>query len=311
MALKMHAMKDLNDLRVFERVALLGSFSGAAKVLGMPKSSVSRSIGRLEAELGTRLFQRNTRDVVLTAPGTALLERCAAILDRVVETMDYFNGLGDAPRGRLRVTAGMGFGVNVLAGLIPGFLQAHPQVDVWLDLSTHHADLIAAQVDVAVRLGPMADSRLVARKLGAMQRFLCASPAYLERHPAPAEPADLAGHAVVEMPGVDGRPRAWTLTRNGDTRTVELQPRVEVNEALAIHRLVLNGAGIGCVSGYLCAPDFEAGRLVRLLPGWTLPAVEVNAVFPSSRSLSPLVRAFVDYLAAHSRPGEGWQVEPL
>ena len=302
-------MRDLNDLRVFERVAFLRSFSAAARALGMPKSSVSRGIARLESELGTRLFQRTTRDVELTAAVVTLQDRCSAILSRVDETMEFFNTLRGEPRGHLKVSAGIGFGINVLAYIIPSFLKRYPGIECSIDLSSRQVDLVAERVDVSIRLGPMPDSRLVTRRLGVLRRYLCAAPAYLASTSIPSRPDELAEHVQIEMPGTDGRPRTWQFTRDGITADVDLKPRVTVNDALAIHRLIQNGAGLGCVSGYLCAPDFAAGRLVRLLQEWTLPLVEVNAVFPSSKALSPVVRTFVDFLAASSVPGHSWQDE--
>jgi DNA-binding transcriptional LysR family regulator len=302
---------DLNDLRVFERVGSLLSFSAASRVLGIPKSSVSRSVARLEATLGTRLCQRTTREVLLTEPGVALMERCADIMGRVEEAVDYVGGLAAAPRGLLRITAGIGFGVNVLAEQLPRFLQLYPDVSITLDLTSKTIDLVAEGVDVAIRLGPMVDSQFVALKLGSLGRYLCASPAYIERRGAPVALEELCYHDTVEMPGSDGRPRRWSFSCGDATKAVEIHPRFCVNEALTIHRSVVNGAGIGVISGYLCAPEIAAGRLVRLFPEWKLDPVEVNVVFPSRRELSPTVRAFVDFMKDASRPGELWQDDPL
>lgn len=305
-------MVDLNDLRVFEKVASLRSFSAASRALGLPKSNVSRSVARLETELGTRLLQRTTREVALTEPGILLKERCIDILARVGETIDYVGNLRAMPRGHLKVTAGIGFGLNVLSELLPRFLERYTDIDVSLELTSRSVDLVAEGVDVAIRLGPMPDSRLVATRLGAMQRYLCAAPTYLKRRGSPRTLDDLRDHDVLEMPGVDGRPRAWTFTdKAGEAVRIEMQPRLSVNEAVTIYRLVVNGAGLGVLSGYLCAPGIEAGHLVRLLPEWTLPAVEVSAVFPSNRELSPIVRAFVVFLKDASKPGQSWQDDPL
>lgn len=305
-------MVDLNDLRVFGTVASALNFSAAARSLGMPKSSVSRSVARLEANLGTRLLQRTTREVALTESGTALRDRCVDILSRVDETVGYVGTLSaGGPKGLLRVSTGIGFGINVLSELLPQFLERYADVAVSLELTSRPVDLVAESIDVAIRLGPMPDSQLVARRLGAMQRYLCAAPLYLERRGAPRTLEDLHSHDIVEMPGVDGRPRRWTFSNSsGETRSIEAQPRVSVNDALTIHRLVANGAGLGCLSGYLCTPDIEVGRLVRLFPKWALPAVEVSIVFPSNRELSATVRAFVDFLKAASAPGKSWQGDP-
>ena len=296
---------------MFEKVASLKSFTAAARALGLPKSNVSRAIARLEEELGTRLFQRTTRDVVLTLTGQALLERSTDIIANLSDALAYVRSLAGEPRGLLKISAGIGFGVNVLAEQLPEFLLLYPDIEIALDLESRSADLVAEAVDVAVRLGPLAESGLVAVKLGAMRRYLCAAPAYLERKGTPSAIDDIGGHDTIDMPGPDGRTRRWTFSRGGETVRVETKPRISVNEALTIHRLVSNGAGLGILSGYICAPQIMKGRLVHLFPDWSPPAVEVSLVFPSRRELSPVVRAFVDYMKEVSRPGILWMKDPL
>jgi DNA-binding transcriptional LysR family regulator len=298
---------DLADLQVFERVAALNSFSQAARALGLPKSTVSRSIARLEEALRARLFHRSTRRVTLTAAGIALRVRAREIVERADEALAYVGSLAEGPRGQIRINAGVGFGLNVIADALPAFLARYPEVDVTLDLESRAADIVGEAIDIAVRLGPLPDSALIATRLGAMRRYLCAAPTYIEARGLPASIAALEGHAIVEMPGSDGRARPWRFTRNGEEARIALHPRVTVNEALTIHRLVLGGAGIGILSAYLCAPAFADGRLVRLLPEWTPPPVEVSLVFPSKRELSPAVRAFADFLKETSQHGALWQ----
>ena len=304
-------MLDIDSLRIFEKVASLKSFSAAARALGLPKSNVSRVIARLEEELGTRLFQRTTRDVVLTLTGRALLERSTEIIANVGEALTYVRSLAGQPRGLLKISAGIGFGVNVLAEQLPAFLVLYPDIEIALDLESRTADLVAEAVDVAVRLGPLPDSGLVAVKLGEMRRYLCAAPAYLERRGTPHSIDDIRGHDTIDMPGPDGRTRPWTFSRGGETLRIETRPRLSVNEALTIHRLVSNGAGLGILSGYICAPQIVAGGLVHLFPEWSPPPVEVNLVFPSRRELSPVVRAFVDFMKQVSGPGSLWMKDPL
>jgi DNA-binding transcriptional LysR family regulator len=300
-------MLDLADLQVFERVAAHNSFSQAARALGLPKSTVSRSIARLEESLRARLFHRSTRRVTLTAAGLALRARAREIVERASEALTYVGSLAEGPRGQIRVNAGVGFGLNVIADALPAFLQRYPEVDVTLDLESRAADLVGEAIDIAVRLGPLPDSALITTRLGAMRRYLCAAPAYIEARGLPTSIAALEGHAIIEMPGSDGRARPWRFTRDGEEARVALHPRVTVNEALTIHRLVLGGAGIGILSAYLCAPAFADGRLVRLLPEWAPPPVDVSLVFPSKRELSPAVRAFADFLKATSQQGDLWQ----
>lgn len=289
-------MLDLNDLRVFEKVATLRGFSAAARELAIPKSSVSRSISRLEEELGTRLMQRTTRAVVLTAPGEALLERCSELMRGVDAAVDQVASMAGEPRGRLKVGSGIGFGVNVLADLLPAFLDRYPAADIELDLKSEFSDLVAEGFDVAIRLGPMPDSSLVAVNIGSLRRLLCATPEYLSRHGTPSSPSDLSEHQVIEMPGVDGRPRTWIFNRGRDTERVEVRYRLSVNEVLTIHRLVLNGAGPGVLSAYLGEPAIADGHLIQLLPEWSLPTVDVSLVYASKRIVPPLVRAFVEFM---------------
>jgi len=302
---------DLNDLRVFDKVASAKGFAAAARALGLPKSTVSRCVARLEEELGARLFHRNTREVVLTPAGEELRERCAGSLARLEQAVKSVRSTTSPPRGLLKVSAAIGFGVNVLADEIPAFLTRYPEIKLSLDLSTRVVDLVAEGVDVAIRLGPMPDSGLIASRLGSMTRHLCVAPSYLERRGAPATLDDLLAHETIDVPSVDGRPRCWTFTKDGASRQLEITPRIVVNEALTLNKLVMNGAGIGIISGYLCGPAFASGQLVRLFPDWSLPSLDVNVVFPSKRELDPNVREFVNFLKDVTSPGRSWLDESV
>jgi LysR family transcriptional regulator for bpeEF and oprC len=289
-------MIDLNDLRVFEKVASLRSFSAAARALGLPKSSVSRSVARLETELGTRVLQRTTRDVVLTEAGVLLRARCVDILASIGEAVNLVGNFASAPRGLLRISAGVGFGVHVLGLVLPKFLERYPGTEISLRLGSRSLDLVADGVDVAIHMGPLADSQNIASRLGTMERYLCAAPAYLERRGTPGTIEELRVHDRIETPGDGGGPRSWIFCYDIETVRFEEKPRLSVNDTVTIHRLIVNGGGIGVLSGFICAPDLREGRLVRLLPEWKMPALEVTIVFPSSRALSQTVRAFIDFL---------------
>lgn len=300
---------DLNDLQVFAQVAALGSFSKAAHALAMPKSTVSRCIARLEATLGIRLLQRTTREVMLTEAGRLLHQRAIPLLSGIGETVDFIGGLAREPRGLICISSGIGFGINVLSELLPAFVRRYPGVELSLDLTSREAELVQDRIDVAIRMGPVGDSSLIASRLGRLPRYLCASPEYLERRGQPVTPGDLSDHDCIEMPGRDGRARTWTMHRGGEQVDVALTPRISVNDALTIHNLARNGAGIAIVSGYLCGPDFTAGRLIHVLPDWTLPPVDVSVIYPSRRELSPGVRALVDFLRENATGGQGWQAD--
>ena len=290
-------MIDLNDLRVFERVAALRSFSAAARALLLPKSSVSRSIARLESELGTRLLQRTTREVVLTEAGRLLTACCASILANIDEAVHLVGGFASAPQGALRISAGLGFGVHVLSAVLPQFLKRYPGIDISLRLGDRSLDLVGDGIDVAIQMGPLADSQLIASRLGTMERYLCAAPAYLEQRGTPCTIEELRAHDRIEAPGDSGRPRSWVFfNKAGETVRFEEKPRLSVNDAVTIHRLIVNGGGVGVLSAFICVPDLQQGRLVRLLPEWKMPALEVSIVFPSGRELSHTVRAFIDFL---------------
>jgi LysR family transcriptional regulator, regulator for bpeEF and oprC len=300
-------MMDLNDLRVFEKVASLRSFSAAARALGLPKSSVSRGVARLETELGARLLQRTTRDVVLTEAGMVLRARCADILARIGEAVELVDGFVSAPRGLLRISAGVGFGVHVLSLVLPRFLERYPRIEVSLRLGNRSLDLVSDGMDIAIQMGPLADSQFISSRLGTMERYLCAAPTYLQRRGTPRTIEELRDHDRIETPGNGGLPRSWVFfNETGRTVRFEENPRLSTNDTVTIHGLIVNGGGIGVLSGFICVPDFREGRLVRLLPEWNMPGLEVSIVFPSSRELSQTVRAFIDFLKNSPDMGKLW-----
>ena len=241
-------------------VAALRSFSAAARALELPKSSVSRSVARLETELGTRLLQRTTREVVLTEAGALLRARCADILASIGEAVELVGGFASAPRGLLRVSASLGFGVHMLGSALPQFLERYPEIEISLRLGSRSIDLLGDGIDVAIHTGPLADSQLIASRLGSMPRYLCAAPAYLERRGTPCTIEELRDHDRIETPGDSGRPRSWVFSNEtGQTVRFEEKPRVTANDAVTIHRLIVNGGGIGVLSGFICGPDFAGG----------------------------------------------------
>lgn len=290
-------LTDLNHLRIFERVAAHGSFSGAAREMGLPKSTVSRAVSKLEAAFGTRLLQRTTRDVTLTAAGAALHAHAApGMKDLDAALTIYVETLTGGPAGPLRVSAPMGLGINALGDRLPEFLARYPQIDLILTLESMRANLVSDGIDVALRFGDLPDSSFVAQRLGRVPRMLCASPAYVAAHAMPSHPRDLEAHRIVDMPTADGRPRQWCMTGPGGEFTANLIPSVSVDEMLTIHRLVRGGAGIGIVPTHLCAAEIGDGQLLRVLPDWSLQAVPLSLVFPSRRELAPSVRAFVEFM---------------
>lgn len=300
-------MHDLDDVRIFERVVAFKSFTTAAKALSLPKSTVSRAVGRLEALVGVRLINRTTRELALTPAGEILAARCGQPLLELSDTIDYVRGLSEAPRGVLRISCGVAWGYHILVDQLPAFVRAYPLIELRINVTSRVTDLVGDRVDVAIRMGPIPDSSIVTVRLGSMSRFLCAAPAYLKGRSLPREPRDLAHHDIIEMPGNDGRPRTLAFTREDRPAEVKIRPRVEINDALAIYRLVKSGVGIGVISNYLCVPDIKTGTLIQLLPDWIPPPVDVSLVFPSKRELSPLVRAFVEFMKNANGPKAVWR----
>ncbi|WP_260596540.1 LysR family transcriptional regulator [Sphingomonas endolithica] len=300
-------MIDVDDLRAFQKVATLLSFSEAGRVLSVRKSAISRSIQRMEALLGVRLFERTTREVALTDAGRALLSRVGDIVNRVDEVVDLAASLGSHPSGRLRLTAGIGFGIEVLTELLPKFSRAFPDIEIFLDLTSRSVDLVVEQVDVAFRMGPMMDSTLVATRLGAIGCMLCAAPAYLEQRGRPKSLEELRTHDLLASPRQDGLPRRWRLSdRDGVEHQFDATARLTANDPHAIHAMVLNGAGIAATAKYLALPEIERGNLVHILPDWSVPAVDVSLVMPAGRERSPAARVFVDFVRKWAADDARW-----
>ncbi|MGU3661546.1 LysR substrate-binding domain-containing protein [Methylobacterium fujisawaense] len=289
-------MMELSELRVFVRVADLGGVSGAARALGAPKSSVSRSVARLEATLGAVLFERGTHALRLTEAGRLFLPYAQRVLNDVEEAGAALDGLIGHPRGTLRVNAAVTFAIGVIGPMLPDFVRRYPEVRVVLDAENRVVDLAREDFDVVVRVGVLPDSNMVARRLGRIELWPCASPDYLARHGVPRAPEALADHVLL---GWSDRPDRWTFVDGeGTTRAVEVSAGTVVPEPAALQPLLAGGVGIGRLPDFLARPLVERGELTRLLPDHTTEAVDVHAVYPVHRSLSAKVRVFVDALVA-------------
>ena len=290
-------MLDLLQLRAFVRIADLGSISAAARALRMPKSSVSRSLMRLEEAVGAALVERSTRSLKLTDAGRLLHRHARRILDDVGEAENALGGLVGKPSGTLRVSVGFTFAAGPLAPMLPTFLARYPDVRVVLTVDNRNVDMAAEDIDVAIRIGPLRDSELIARKLATMELWPCASPAYLAARGTPSTVDDLAGHTLIAH---FERPAPWHIkTPSGDVRELDTEPRTVIPEPAVVKTMLIGGAGIGWL------PDFDArealakGLLVRVLPDHGVDTVDVHALYPSQRSMSAKVRVFIDALVEH------------
>lgn len=292
---------EVQALQAFVKVVQTGSFTRAAEALDTHKAHLSRVVSGLERELGVRLLARTTRSLSLTELGREFFERAVGILAAMDDAERVMQNAQGDPRGTLRLTCGVEFGMIAVSGWIGRYLQAHPQVRVDADFTARVVDIVHEGFDLAVRVGPLADSNLAARKLGELRYGLFAAPAYLARRGQPRAPADLAGHDTLAFAG-GSHQATWTLARDGQRVRTDLQPRLQANNVLAVCGAAVAGLGIAQLPRVVAAPAHAAGQLQRVLDDWEPPAVPVHAVFPSARYLTPKVRAFIDLAVQQMQP---------
>lgn len=299
-------MSTFDAMEVFVRVVQAGGFSAAARALDMTPSAVSKQIGRLEDRLGARLFTRTTRRFALTEEGRAFHDRALGILADVAEAEQAVSDLRGELRGTLRLNVPVAFGRLHVAPLLPDFLAAHPQLRIDVTLNDRFVDLVEEGVDLVIRIGDLADSSLIARRLAANRRLVCAAPAYLAQHGAPDTPSDLAGHNCLVYTYRASRNDWHFLGPDGAQQTVHVSGNLEANSAEALHAAVRRGLGLGLLPHWLVGRDLIEGTLVEALPGFHMPDSAIFAVYPPGRHLSPKVRGFVDFLADRYARPDAW-----
>jgi DNA-binding transcriptional LysR family regulator len=295
-------MTNLVDLDIFARVVTAGSMSGAGRGLGLSPAVISKRIRRLEERLGTRLLHRTTRQIALTEAGQGFHERVVAILASVEEAEAWVTRRSSAVRGVLRVSAPTSFGRLHIAPHLTGFLEAHPELTVDLVLSDAFVDIVGEGFDLAVRIADLQDSSLVARRLAANHRVLCASPSYLDAHGVPAALSDLAHHRLLAH-----NADQWRLEGPDGPVTVRVESPLKTNSSEVVRESVIAGAGIALRSTWDVGPELRAGKLRRVLPGYGgSRKVAIHAVYASRRQLAQKVRAFIDHLADLYGPTPPW-----
>jgi DNA-binding transcriptional LysR family regulator len=286
----------LQELAVFVRAAESGSFSRAARELGLSQPSVSRIIGELETRLGVKLLLRTTRRITVTDAGALFLTRAREILAEIEDAEDAARGV-DSLRGTIRIAMPIIYGTRQIIPRLPKFLTAHPLLRVELSVVDERQDLVAEGADIAIRLGPLDDSAFGARKLETLPRLLVAAPSYLAVRGTPRTPADLASHDCIFGPGLFGR-TSWSFTRNGTETSVDVRGRITTDSGPGVFASVLAGLGISMTSPVMAGSEIKSGALVPLLKSYKLAPVDVHTVFPSGPRPSTKVRALVDYLVA-------------
>ncbi len=289
-------MIDLNDMLLFAQVVNSGSFTAAARKLGMPKSTLSRRISNLESKMDSRLLHRTTRSLRLTDIGAEFYTHCVRVVDEAREAERLIHLNQDEPRGLLRVTGPIEWGNNYIGALVSEYLQHHPEVRLELILTNRFVDLVAEGFDLALRAGHLEDSSMIARRLGESRMLLCAAPAYLEQHGAPQNPEQLREHICLAYPGGDGRTTLQFSSSNSLSQ-VEINGRLVANSVTTLRDATIAGLGITALPSSLCRDALDQRLLLPIMQEWQLPVDGIYAVYPSPRHLTLKVRSFIDFIA--------------
>lgn len=285
-----------SEMSVYARVIERGSFSDAARELGLTPSAVSKIVSRLEDRLDARLLHRTTRSLVPTPEGQAYYERCQRILLEIEEAESEVMRFRDRPRGRLRMSVGVAFGLHALAPVLPRFLERYPEVRVELLITDRHVDLIEEGADLGVRIGEITEASFVARKICDLRRVVCASPAYLSRHGVPQSPAELHKHNCLGLYGIPELQR-WPFDVDGQRRVVEVSGSVAADNADAILQLARAGVGIIRLTDLLVGAAIARGELVPILTDYHhVDPVPMYVYYPYERNRASRVAAMADFL---------------
>ena len=293
---------ELGALTALVKVVQAGSFTRAAEAMHTQKAHLSRVITNLERELGVRLLERTTRSLSLTEVGREIFERAVGILGAVEDAERVAQRMLAEPRGVLKLTCGVEFGMIAVGRWIDAYLQRYPQVSVDADFTGRVIDIVHEGFDLAIRVGELPDSRLAARRLGELHYGLFASPDYLARRGIPGSPEDLAQHDLLVFTAGSHRV-GWRLVQGSEIRRVEATARLRINNSFAVRDAAIQGLGIAQLPALVANAALSSAQLTRVLPDWHPPAVPVHALFPSNRYLTPKVRAFIDH-AVHAFSAE-------
>jgi DNA-binding transcriptional LysR family regulator len=289
-------MDRIDLFRIFARVVECSSFTRAAHLLGVPRSSVSAAVQELEARVGVRLLHRTTRKVAPTQDGLVFYERCQQVIADVEETENFFRQNPAQPSGRLRIDVPGRIGRLVIAPALPDFLERHPHIEIDLGVTDRAVNLVEDSVDCVLRVGALGNSSLIARQIGQLSLINTASPAYLKRHGAPTSPSDLATHQAVNYASpTSGQIEAWEWVENGVVHSLPMRGRVTVNSAEAYIACCLAGLGLIQVPAYDVRRHLEAGELVEVMPMHRARAMPATLLYPH-RQHSRRLQVFAEWL---------------
>ncbi|HZY18122.1 MAG TPA: LysR family transcriptional regulator [Ramlibacter sp.] len=301
-------MDRLQAIRLFVRVVDLGSFSKAAADLGIGQPSATKQVAQMEEQLGARLLHRSTHGVTPTEIGALYYEKCKLIVHHVEEADSLAALQQSQVQGGLRISTSVAFGRRVLAPLVMRFMQLHPKLQVELTVEDRYVNLVEQGVDVAIRMGPLADSTLGARWLGTNPWVAVAAPEYLQRRGTPVVPPDLSDHEALVYTTVQGDAR-WHFTGpGGEVAVVPVKGFLRSNNLSTLLAGVRMGMGIAVLPRYVAQTSIQAGAVLPLLADWALPSQEIHAVYPSPSLVPAKVSRFVDWLGG--RFGPAWWAEP-
>lgn len=291
-------MQDLNDLYYFAKVVEAGGFAAAGRLLGIPKSRLSRRIAELEERLGARLLQRTTRSLKLTAVGERYLRHCQAMLLEAEMADEAVASMSSEPRGRLRMSCPVGLAHEFLPGVIGSFLERYPQVQLDVMLVNRRVDLVSEGIDVALRVRELGDEDplLVTRRLRQAQMVMVASPAFLQERQI-ERPDDLKSVPVLGALESDRLVHLRMLDQQGHATELSLEARLGIDDFVVRKACTLAGLGFTLLPMMYCEQELQSGQLVQLLPDWSLPGGWLLAVYPHRRGLLPAVRAWINHLA--------------
>ncbi|SHH30673.1 LysR family transcriptional regulator [Ferrimonas marina] len=287
---------DLNDALLFAKVAELKGISAAARALGLPKSRLSRRIAALEQSLQVRLLERTTRSVALTDAGRQFYQHCRRIQEESELAQASLEQLKGEPRGRLTISASVALGQHLLAPHLGEFMARYPAIEVVLRLDNRRVDLVQEGIDLAVRVGALEDSSLICRQLASAKARLYAAPSYLAQHGTPEQPEALSEHRQLVMTDAS-QAGQWPLQQGAQRQVIELNPVLRCNDITSLVTLAQSGTGIVALPDYLVRTQREAGTLVSVLPGWSLPSFPIHLLFPSHLGLTHKARLWCDFVA--------------
>lgn len=286
-------MDRLQAMTAFVRVVETGSFSGAARHIGVGQPAVSKTVAQLEDRLQVRLLVRSTHGLMPTDAGLRFYERAKMAIQEADEAELQARGAGAGLTGRLRISAATTFARLLIVPRLPEFLKRHPYLEIDIVLDDRVIDLVSEGIDVALRMGQLSDSSALARRLAQGQRSVIATPAYLKRAGTPSVPADLAAHEAIVYSQLEN---SWMFRKGGTEASVAIRGRVRVSAAEGIRAAVLADMGLTVNSDWMFAPELQSGAVVRVLEDWRLPPVDLWAVFPTGRLASAKARAFADFV---------------